>query len=72
MFADLAMHIIRNWPEGLFILIVMALPFAAAAHARPETFLGFLVRLTLGMLVEGVVWIIVAVVVAVFYDRRND
>lgn len=66
------MHYIRDWPEGLFILLVMALPLAAAALWRPETFLGFLVRLALGMLVGGVVWIVVMVVATAFYDRRKD
>jgi len=66
------MHYVRNWPEGLFILLVMALPFVVAVVWRAETFLGFLGRLGLGMLVGSVVWGGIIAAAAFLYDRGQS
>ena len=65
------MHYIRNWPEGLFILLVMAGPFVVPVIWPAQTFLGFLGRLALGMLVGVIVWVGIVVVAALLHDRRR-
>jgi len=63
------MHYLRNWPEGLFILLVMAGPLALSYTAG--TLLGFLFRLGLGIVVGLLIWICIIVAVSVLFDRAN-
>jgi hypothetical protein len=46
----------RNWPEWLFIALVLAAPFAAAVLWGPGSFVGFLGVLGVGMLAGAVLW----------------
>ena len=66
------MHYIRNWPEGLFILLVLLLPLALTGIWPPVTFLGFLARLALGMLIGFLVWIGIVVNACILCDRRKE
>jgi hypothetical protein len=65
------MHYIRNWPEGLFILLVMVAPFVVAVIWSTETLLGFLGRLAPGMVAGVIVWIGIVGAAAVLHDRRK-
>jgi hypothetical protein len=60
-----------HWPEGLFILLVMVLPFVATTIWRPDTFLGFLASLGIVMVGGLVSWIGVIIAVATIYDRKE-
>jgi hypothetical protein len=45
-----------RWPEGLFIALVLAAPFALTVFWGPGSAVGFLLVLGLGMLVGAVIW----------------
>jgi uncharacterized protein involved in cysteine biosynthesis len=46
----------KHWPEWLFVALVMAAPFAAAALWRPASFAGFLAVLGVGMVAGAALW----------------
>jgi hypothetical protein len=49
--------LMRHWPEWLFIVLVMVLPFVAAVVLPSGSFVGFLVWVGLGMLVGAALWV---------------
>ncbi|MCI0378665.1 MAG: hypothetical protein L0215_13745 [Gemmataceae bacterium] len=61
----------RNWPEGLFVLLVIVSPLAFASLMPARSFGGFLVRIVLGMLAGGVVWLAI-IVVAVGLAKHEE
>jgi hypothetical protein len=63
------MTYIRNWPEGLFILIVMALPLAAAAGLGWGV-VSFVVLLVAGMVAGLLAWL--GLVWLVCRHRHNE
>ncbi|MCI0640751.1 MAG: hypothetical protein L0Y72_28845 [Gemmataceae bacterium] len=65
------MSFLRNWPEGLFVLLVIVFPLAFASLMPARSFGGFIVRIVLGMLAGGLVWLAI-VVVAVGLSRQEE
>jgi hypothetical protein len=50
------MRYIRHWPEVLFVILVMASPFAACWVSRPSTIFGLLVTFVASMVVGLLHW----------------
>ena len=64
------MHYIRNWPEGLFILLVMFAPIGAAFGLSSS--LGrFFVVLLPGMVCGLAIWTGTIFVASRIHDRRQ-
>jgi hypothetical protein len=61
----------RNWPEGLFILLVMLAPLGVAYLLRPESVLGFFGIMGLGMVVGFVVWLACIWLACSVFDRKE-
>ena len=64
------MHYIRNWPEGLFILLVMLAPMSAA-YGLSSSLGRFFVVLLLGMLCGFAMWIGAIFIASRLHDRRQ-
>lgn len=65
------MTFIQNWPEGLFVLLVMIAPVGVANVMWRQTILGYWAVLGLGMIVGLVVWF-VCVWAFVLLSERAD
>ena len=65
-----AMHYIRSWPEGLFIVLVMLAP-VGAAYGVSSSRGRFFVVLLIGMVCGFAMWIGTIFIAARIHDRRQ-
>lgn len=63
------MHYIKNWPEGLFILLVMFGPLAVAFLCRG--LFNFVVTLVGGVIVGFGIWVGIIFFISRYFDHQN-
>ena len=62
---------IRNWPEGLFIVLVMLAPIGVAYAVRPSSVLGYFGILGLATVVGFVGWLACIWLACFVFDRKE-
>ena len=62
---------IRNWPEALYIVLVMVSPLCFAYGMAQGTFLGFLGILILGMGIGVLIWGATVLVACSISERKQ-
>ena len=66
------MKIVRNWPEGLFIVFVMVLPLTFVLTIRPLTFFALLGRLLISMAAGFGCWLVIILIASKVHDRKKS